>query len=303
MPAKEPQGDSEPATAGGASPEADATDVAAPIVVGIETAADAPAALWAADECARTGAVLHLVHCAEPRPEAAAPGAADPLRLVQRAVEGRIPHDRVTTQVLVGSPAPALLALSASARMIVLADQGSASDRPTPGATSWAIVSHSRCPVLLWRAPSTRGAAGPVVVGVDGSPTSDGALTIALAEASGRRVTVIAVMAWTDVYVDSDLQAMVRVTDWQRAAEDHGRLLAERIADVRQRFPDVGVDQVLTRDRPVRALLKHAKDAQLLVVGSHGRGGFPGMLLGSVSRALVDYSPCPLMVVPASATP
>lgn len=59
---------------------------------------------------------------------------------------------------------------------------------------------------------------------------------------------------------------------------------------------------MVTRDRPVRALLTHAADAQLLVVGSRGRGGFSGMLLGSTSQALIYHAPCPLLVARPTAT-
>jgi nucleotide-binding universal stress UspA family protein len=69
------------------------------------------------------------------------------------------------------------------------------------------------------------------------------------------------------------------------------------LAGWQEKYPDVRVDRVVLRDRPVRALLRLAENAQLLVVGSHGRGGFSGMLLGSTSQALVYHSPCPLAVV------
>ena len=74
-------------------------------------------------------------------------------------------------------------------------------------------------------------------------------------------------------------------------------LLGHRLAGYAERYPDVQVTRVVTRDRPVRALVDAAKGAQLLVVGSHGRGGFKGMLLGSTSRALLQSAPCPMMVV------
>ena len=57
------------------------------------------------------------------------------------------------------------------------------------------------------------------------------------------------------------------------------------------------VKKVITRDRPVRALAEQSEGSQLLVVGSHGRGGFKGMLIGSTSRALLQSAPSPLMVV------
>lgn len=74
-------------------------------------------------------------------------------------------------------------------------------------------------------------------------------------------------------------------------------LLGHRLAGFSEKYPDVKVTKIVTRDRPVRALTDAALGAQLLVVGSHGRGGFKGMLLGSTSRALLQSTPCPMMVV------
>ena len=73
--------------------------------------------------------------------------------------------------------------------------------------------------------------------------------------------------------------------------------MAENLKEPREEYPDVEVKQLITRDRPVSALTEAAEGAQLLVVGSHGRGGFKGMLLGSTSRALLQSAPCPMMVV------
>ena len=88
-----------------------------------------------------------------------------------------------------------------------------------------------------------------------------------------------------------------RYLDWDAVHEGERRLLAERLAGWQQEFPDVKVTRVVTRDRPVRSLLEAAHTAQLLVVGSRGRGGFSGMLLGSTSHALLHHSPCPVAVV------
>jgi nucleotide-binding universal stress UspA family protein len=88
-----------------------------------------------------------------------------------------------------------------------------------------------------------------------------------------------------------------RFTDWEAVHEDERRLLAERLAGWQHEFPDVKVAQLVTKDRPVRSLLDAAQTAQLLVVGSRGRGGFTGMLLGSTSQALLHHCPCPVAVV------
>ena len=79
--------------------------------------------------------------------------------------------------------------------------------------------------------------------------------------------------------------------------KEQAELLTERLAEFQEKYPEVQVKKVIARDRPVRALAEASEGAQLLVVGSHGRGGFKGMLLGSTSRALLQSAPCPMMVV------
>jgi len=79
-------------------------------------------------------------------------------------------------------------------------------------------------------------------------------------------------------------------------------LLAERIAGWASKYPDVSVQQELVQGRAVTTLLEYAQRAQLLVVGSHGRGGFAGMLLGSTSHSLIIHSSCPVIVVRTDST-
>ncbi len=144
---------------------------------------------------------------------------------------------------------------------------------------------------------------GPVVVGVDGSPASESALAIAFDEASLRGADLVAVHTWIEFSSDSAYAyAHQFIVDWDVIETRERELLAERLAGWQERYPDVTVRRVVTRDRPVRCLLEHAADAQLLVVGSRGHSGLPGMLLGSTSQALIYHAPCPLLVVRPAAT-
>ncbi|MFM9035268.1 MAG: universal stress protein, partial [Mycobacterium sp.] len=153
---------------------------------------------------------------------------------------------------------------------------------------------HAHCPVAiihdedpLMPHPSL----APVVVGVDGSPASESALAVAFEEASLRGVDLVAVHAWSDSGVFEFPGA-----DWSTLQALGEETLGERLAGWQERFPDVLVRRVVVADRPAHQLLEQAESAQLLVVGSHGRGGFAGMLLGSVSTAVVHGARMPVIV-------
>jgi nucleotide-binding universal stress UspA family protein len=84
--------------------------------------------------------------------------------------------------------------------------------------------------------------------------------------------------------------------DWRPIEEQAAEVLAERLAGWQEKYPQVTVRRVIKRDRPSAALRVAARTAQLLVVGSRGRGGFAGLLLGSVSQALIHHAQCPVLV-------
>ena len=114
---------------------------------------------------------------------------------------------------------------------------------------------------------------------------------MAFDEASRRGVGLIAVHAWSDAGV-MDFPGF----DFTPLEQEANEVLGERLAGWQERYPDVAVERVVAFDRPVPQLLLQAKRAQLLVVGSHGRGGFAGMLLGSVSSAVVQSATVPVLV-------
>ena len=85
--------------------------------------------------------------------------------------------------------------------------------------------------------------------------------------------------------------------DWTQIAAQEEALLSESLAGWREKYPEVHVDQRSVRSDPVVELLEQARTARLLVVGSRGRGGFKGMLLGSVSQRVLKRATCPVAVV------
>ena len=134
-------------------------------------------------------------------------------------------------------------------------------------------------------------AMAPVVVGIDGSPASESATAIAFDEASRRGVELVAVHAWSDY----GAYALPGIT-WSDMQKQADGILAERLAGWQERYPDVMVRRVVVQDRPAHQLLEQSESAQLTVVGSHGRGGFAGMLLGSVSSAVAESARTPVIV-------
>lgn len=114
-----------------------------------------------------------------------------------------------------------------------------------------------------------------------------------------RRVPLTAVHTWIDVPLAGVAGKAAEFVDWAAVETQEREVLAQRLAGWQEKYPDVLVRRVVTRDRPVRHLLEHAANSQLLVVGSRGRGGFTGALLGSTSQALIYHATCPLIVARA----
>ena len=143
---------------------------------------------------------------------------------------------------------------------------------------------------------------GTIVVGVDGSEGSRQALRWAVSEAALRGATVQAVATWqVPSYAYSGVAMMAPVTGLAEAAE---QTLAETVAAETSRLTgpeaSVKIEQIVTEGAAAWALIERSADAELLVVGSRGYGGFRGLLLGSVSHQCASHSHCPVVVVPSA---
>ncbi|HJD77795.1 MAG TPA: universal stress protein [Corynebacterium pollutisoli] len=212
------------------------------------------------------------------------------------------PELKIGHTIAEGSPIDMLLDMSRDVTMIVMGSRGLGGlSGMVMGSVSAAVVSHASCPVVVVREDNTVDEStkyGPVVVGVDGSDVSQKATEIAFAEAYARGAELVAVHTWMDMQVQASLAGLSAAQQqWEEVEREQIDMLTERLQPLTDAYPEVQVRKVITRDRPVRALVENSEGAQLLVVGSHGRGGFKGMLLGSTSRALLQSAPCPMMVV------
>ena len=212
------------------------------------------------------------------------------------------PDIKIGHAVAEGSPIDMLLEMSRSSTMVVMGSRGLGGlSGMVLGSVSGAVVSHASCPVVVVREDNNVTDAnkyGPVVVGVDGSEVSRRAVEYAFEEANARKAELVAVHTWIDTQVQAPGAGFAVGDDrWAAVQKEKADKLEEYLGTLREQFPNVEVRTLITRDRPVRALTEAAEGAQLLVTGSHGRGGFKGMLLGSTSRALLQSAPCPMMVV------
>ncbi|MBF6301528.1 universal stress protein [Nocardia amamiensis] len=215
-------------------------------------------------------------------------------RIAREAVPGA--ELVLTTEVSFDFLIPTLIDRSHQVKMLVVGSRGiGAFQRGMLGSVSTAVTRHAHCPVAVIHDISgitPEWTDQPVVVGVDGSDNSVPAIELAFEEASLRKVGLTAVHTWSDV---TGLD--IPMADWDAMLESEQVLLAEQLAGYQERYPDVPVRRVVKVDRPARALLDESEHAQLLVVGSHGRGGFASMLLGSTSNKLLHSAQCPMIVV------
>lgn len=293
-------------------------DNAMPILVAIDGSDSAlHAAHWAAAEATRRGRGLTIVHAYDwplphYRPVVVDPGvlhdsivstANTTLAAAVTAVSEAAPTLPVTAELVQGPAVTALLDLTRRAELLVLGSRGLGGFTALlVGSVAVALVAHGHCPVVVVRGDAPAPAA-PVVVGVDGSPLSESAVVLAFDEAASRGCELVAVHAWADTVVPfGPGGGYANALDWTTMTEQAEELLTESLAGWHEKYPGVTVRRVVLRDQPAGALLDAARDAQLLVVGSRGRGGFTGLTLGSVSQALIHHSPCPVMIARPNST-
>jgi nucleotide-binding universal stress UspA family protein len=215
-----------------------------------------------------------------------------------KIAEDAMPTDRkvaVKSEIVFSTPAQALVKMSDEAEMLVVGSSGKGMlARGFLGSVSSSVVRHANCPVAVIRdedplMPDPQHA--PVLVGIDGSPASELATEIAFDEASRRGVDLIVLHAWSDMPI-LELPGL----EFSALLSEEERSLSESLAGRRERYPDVTVHLVIACDQPAREIIEKSESAQLVVVGSHGRGGLSRMMLGSVSNTVVHAVRMPVIV-------
>lgn len=286
-----------------------------PVVAGVDGSVVARTATrWAAREATRRKAPLRLVYgdvfALPALPEL--PGLPWPREhraevrhevqrwLTQAAEDAEqvSPGLSVETQSCPGTPEHVLIEESRSAALVVVGDRGLGGfDGLLAGSVAVAVATHAHCPTAVVRQPSTDTSlptTAPVIVGIDGSHHAHAALAYAFDVADSLHVPLHVVHTW-HVAGFSD-EALRTVEGWEDLRQHEHRMVAEVLAGWNEKYPDVAVERFTGPGSPAAELLHRAEDAQLVVVGSRGRGGFTGMLLGSTSNALIHHATCPVVV-------
>ncbi|WP_017591518.1 universal stress protein [Nocardiopsis potens] len=225
------------------------------------------------------------------------------------AVARAHPRLRVNTVVSAQEPAPALIAASDRADLVVVGSRGLSGVKAAfLGSVSLRTAAHAACPVAV--VPPGHGRdhreKGRIVVGLDGSEQSVGALRFAMAEAARLGAAVTAVRAWRLV---PRLDPMP--SDGAAVAEAHNAMSQKVSEDMRRTVEeartgetaDVDVEVETVEGQPAHTLITAGGGADMLVVGSRGRGGFAGLLLGSVSQTVLHHSEVPVVVVRSAGGP
>ncbi|MGN6130345.1 MAG: universal stress protein [Nocardioidaceae bacterium] len=280
-----------------------------PVVVGADgSKANAAAVEWAAHEAAQTGVDLVLLGALELQehrpPWYSTTEHEQRVRAMLEDLAGQVapvlPRDRVVTETVDGSPVEALLEHAGDARLLVLGKRGlGAVSRLLVGSTSLAVAGRAPVPVVV--VPDSWMPNGhvrrPIVVGVDPYRAHQPVLRLAFRRAERLDVPLVAVHGWevpAGLLMDGP-EVAESVAQWKAEAR---AAFEKLVGEWEGRFPHVRLSTVRSDLHPATAVLEAAERAQLVVLGRHATSRFHGFGFGSVTRAVLHYSECPVLVVP-----
>lgn len=296
-----------------------ATDETIPpgaVVVGVDGSAPAEAALrWAATEASRRGLPLHIIAAQEQMAamisidtpltwvgtELAAFGDCEQQRAWALPIVAEVAPDLAPTMACpLGRAAGHLVEASDQASVVVVGNRGLGRLSATMmGTVSLQTATHARCPVVVLRegfAPAPTDRPRRAVVGFDGSDDSRAAIRFAL-DHVGPDGSVTIIVAWWLEVVDGVVVTTPDSPQWHHVTS---RLQGKIDDAVREALGEAGDPRVrgeVVRGHAAQVLINASADADLLVVGTRGRGGFAGLLLGSVSQQVLTAGPCPIAVL------
>jgi nucleotide-binding universal stress UspA family protein len=280
------------------------------VVVGVDGTEDMSAVDLAAAEAVLRQRQLHVVHGfiwpymnVPLGPPVFGPEEGGLRHEAERIVSDAVTYARkaqpdieVVGEVVTGSGAQALLARSEDAALIVVGDRGlGAFTGLLVGSVAIHVAAHATCPVLVAR--PTAGEALPILLAADGSPASHNAVGFAFEEAAMREVPLVALHVWTHPATPAPGDMQPPVYDTAIVQGDETEVLAEAVAGWREQFPDVVLRRRVVHGHVRRTIIEATREAQMVVLGARGFGGFTGLLLGSVSQAVLHHAACPTAIV------
>lgn len=283
-----------------------------PVIVGVDgTYTASRAAQWAAAVAEKFAAALLIMHADPPLghsiSDAAAALLAEELtqqrqsshailQATEHAVRADFPDLRATTTQTHGPITEVLSDLSEDARVIVLGcDDVSPETALLVGSTTVAVAAHATCPVVAWRGDFLTPTTQEILLGVDDADASAAAIAAAFEFADRVGVGITAVHAWSTWRPPGDV-IIPYLIDWDALEAAEWVELMHVLEPWSTRYPNVDVTFAVDPDKPSRALLRHAKDAQLVVIGSRGRGLLTGAVLGSTGLNLLHHCAVPVMI-------
>ncbi|MEV5334148.1 universal stress protein [Streptomyces werraensis] len=270
------------------------------VIVGVDGSSSSLAAAdVAAEEARLRGARLRVVH-AFARPADLDPMIHGVLAETEQRLRERVPGMEITRTVVSGDALTVLRTESRHAVLTVLGRRGrGAFGDLLLGSTTLQLTAHGHGPVMVVRGrPDPQ---GPVLLAADGSPAGNAAASFAFTEARLRGAPLTAMHVWNTWSESTPYEQpgdpLSVVVDLDQLEQRHRRLLEEAVKPWTAAHPEVTVQHRLERGRVRQALLDATREAQLVVAGARGHGGVTGMLLGSVSQALLHHADCPVTVV------
>lgn len=282
------------------------------IVVGIDGSdAALGAARWAAQFAAAHEVALTLLH-ALPRldwhfarvdrpADGLGAGGDRALADAEAAVRAGHPDLEIRAETRKGAVATVLSDTSPSARLLVVG--AGAGDHRALGGHTVRVAHRAQCPVVVWRPPVAKrtGKPLPIVVGVDESEGSTRAVAEAFDIARTLRAPLTVAHMWEigAAVGMGDLGGQGNM-DWtllELLQTQQRRQMDELVAPFARKYPNAHVNKVFEDIGPAKGLVELSREAQLVVVGSHGRGRLADTILGSVSQNLIHHAECPVLVV------
>ncbi|NUR96671.1 MAG: universal stress protein [Kribbellaceae bacterium] len=272
------------------------------IVVGVDDTPEAQIALrWAVDEAEHRDAAVRVVRAylndLDRWPAIGMAGYVPPpmpldkfqeeLDHAVQVARDRLGYEGASGWLAASDPSSAILREADAAEMVVVGTRSrNKMSAAFLGSVATAVAAKAPCPVVVVRGERRT---GPVVVGTDGSPDSEDALVFAFEEAArtGQQLRVIYCWQSQTEYAASVASTEELLKDW----------LAESVQPYRAKYPTVDVRAAVLDGRASTQLIEQSETASLVVVGSRGRGGVKGLLLGSVSQSLLHHAESPVAII------